>query len=56
MGKDEVPLSLNERLRLAAAVSDVKQFEPRTCVVRRGQELHESTLLAYPVKAHTHYM
>lgn len=45
MGKDEVQLSLNERLRLAAGVSDVQLFEPRTCIVRRGQELKESTLL-----------
>lgn len=38
-------LLLHERLRLEAAIKEVKEFDARTCVVRRGERLTQSTLL-----------
>lgn len=45
MDKDGVRLELHERLRLESAISDVKQIDARTCVIKRGQDLQQSTLL-----------
>ena len=45
MDKDGVRLELHERLRLESAVSEIKQIEARSCIVKRGQDLQQSTLL-----------
>jgi CRP-like cAMP-binding protein len=45
MDKDGVRLELHERLRLEAAIGDVKQIEARTRFITRGEDLHQSTLL-----------
>jgi CRP-like cAMP-binding protein len=45
MDKYGVRLELHERLRLEAAVSEIKQIEARTCIIKSGRELQQSTLL-----------
>lgn len=43
--KRGVRLDSQEHARLEAAISDVRTLEPRSTIVRAGEELHHSTLL-----------
>ena len=43
--KRGVRLEPEERARLESAISDVRMLEPRTTIVRAGEQLHQSTLL-----------
>jgi CRP-like cAMP-binding protein len=45
MDKDGARLELHERFRLESAVSEVAEVKARTCLVKQGQDLSQSTLL-----------